>query len=50
VLKPFIDSPFTILSIDEPMPPGECKKAAPEIFEKLSTQPSFLFLVLQKEM
>jgi SAM-dependent methyltransferase len=48
VLKPFINSPFKILSIDEPLPTPECKRAAPEIFEKLYTQPSFLFLVLQK--
>jgi len=48
VLKPFINSPFNILSIDEPMPTQECKRAAPEVFEKLCTHPSFLFLVLQK--
>lgn len=48
VLKPFIDSPFKILSVDEPLPTQECKRAAPGIFKKLSTQPSFLFLVLQK--
>jgi SAM-dependent methyltransferase len=48
VLKPFINSPFTILSIDEPLPTQECKRVAPEIFEKLHKQPSFLFLVMQK--
>ena len=48
VLKPFLSSTFNILSIDEPIPSLECKGVAPEIFEKLCTQPSFLFLVLQK--
>jgi SAM-dependent methyltransferase len=48
VLKPIIHSPFTILSIDEPKPTEECKRKSPEIFEKLSNQPSFLFIVLQK--
>jgi SAM-dependent methyltransferase len=48
VLKPFIDSRFNVLLIDEPLPAQECKRVAPEIFEKLYKQPSFLFLVMQK--
>ena len=48
VLRPITKSPFKILSIDEPLPTSECKRSAPEVFEKLSNEPSFLFLVLQK--
>jgi len=48
LLKPFLNSEFTILSIDEPLPTKECKKVAPLIFEKLSKQSAFLFLVLRK--
>jgi SAM-dependent methyltransferase len=48
LLEPFIRSPFTILSLDEPLPNEECKRSAPDIFEKLSKHPSFLFLVVQK--
>jgi len=48
LIKPFIDSPFNILSLNEPLPPEECKKSAPAIFKKLSRQPAFLFMILQK--
>jgi len=48
LLKPFVNSAFKILSIDEPLPKPELKNASPEIFEILSTQPAFIFLVLQK--
>ncbi|MES1215997.1 MAG: class I SAM-dependent methyltransferase [Bacteroidota bacterium] len=48
LLDPFIRSPFTIISLDEPLPTAECKRLAPPIFEKLSKHPAFLFLVLQK--
>ena len=48
LLKPFLYSPFKILSIDEPLPTQECKKLAPKIFKSLSKHPAFLFMVLQK--
>ena len=48
LLEPFIRSPFTIISLDEPLPNEKCKRSAPEIFEKLNKHPAFLFLVLQK--
>jgi SAM-dependent methyltransferase len=48
LLKPFIHSAFNILSIDEPLPPPEYESVAPKVFRKLSRQPAFIFLVLQK--
>ena len=47
-LRPILQSQFTIISIDEPLPPDKCKKVSPEIYKKLSEQPGFLFIVLEK--
>jgi ubiquinone/menaquinone biosynthesis C-methylase UbiE len=48
IIKPFIDSSFNIVKIDEPLPSEECKKTAPQIYRKLIKIPAFLFLILQK--
>ena len=48
LLKPFLQSAFNILSIDEPLPTPECERVAPKIFQTLKNQPAFIFLVLQK--
>ena len=48
LLRPFLHSAFNILSIDEPLPTTECKRLAPKIFNSLSKQPAFLFMVLEK--
>src|SRR5258706_7691261 len=44
VMKPFIISPFKILSVDEPMTSQEFNSAATVIFKKLSMQLSYLFI------
>jgi len=48
LLKPFLQSAFKIISIEEPLPSNECAIVAPRVFKKLKKQPAFLFLVLQK--
>jgi SAM-dependent methyltransferase len=48
VLRPIIQSEFKIISIDEPLPNEECKRIDPESYQRLMTQPGFLFIVLEK--
>ena len=48
VLKPILRSPFKIISIDEPLPTEECKRLAPDVYERLMERPEFLFIVLEK--
>jgi len=48
VLRPIIQSRFKIISIDEPLPDENCRKADPETYEKLMERPGFLFIVLEK--
>jgi SAM-dependent methyltransferase len=48
VLRPIIQSPFKIISIDEPLPMEECKAKDPRVYQRLIERPSFLFIVLEK--
>ncbi len=48
VLRPIIQSKFKIIAVDEPLPDEECKKIDPESYQRLMTQPGFLFIVLEK--
>ncbi len=48
ILRPIIQSDFKIISIDEPLPDEECKKLDPESYQRLMTQPGFLFIVREK--
>jgi SAM-dependent methyltransferase len=48
VLRPFIQSKFKIISIDEPLPDDNCRQIDPETYKKLMERPGFLFIVLEK--
>lgn len=48
VLRPIIQSPFKIISIDEPLPTKKCREISPGTYERLSERPGFLFFVLEK--
>jgi SAM-dependent methyltransferase len=48
VLRPMVESKFKIISIDEPLPDERCKEIAPETYNRLSEQPAFLFIALEK--
>jgi len=47
-LRPIIQSPFKIISIDEPLPTEECKEKDLRTYRRLMERPSFLFIVLEK--
>ncbi len=47
ILKPIIESPFTIISIEEPLPTPKIKQASPELYQRLSEKPGFLFITLR---
>ncbi len=48
ILKPFLDADFVIRNIEEPLPPLKCKKTAPDVYKKLSEEPAFIFLTMEK--
>ena len=48
VLRPIIESQFSIVSIEEPLPTEKIKQASPEIYERLNEKPGFLFIVLRR--
>jgi len=48
VLRPMIESQFSIESIEEPLPTEKIKQASPKTYERLSEKPGFLFIVLKK--
>lgn len=48
VLRPIIESQFSIVSIEEPLPTEKIKQASPKIYERLSEKPGFLFIVLRR--
>lgn len=47
-LRPFIESRFHILYIDEPAPDEALQEINPGIYQRLSSEPSFLFIRLTK--
>ena len=47
-LRPFLQSDFTIRDILEPLPDEAIAADYPEIFRRLRSEPSFLFIVLEK--
>jgi SAM-dependent methyltransferase len=47
-LKPVIESQFKIISIDEPKPDEKNKQTNPELYNRLSERPGFLFITLGK--
>jgi SAM-dependent methyltransferase len=47
-LKPIINSQFKIISIDEPLPNERCKILSPRTFQRLTEEPGFLFITLEK--
>jgi len=48
ILRPIIESQFSIKSIEEPLPTERIKEASPKTYERLSEKPGFLFIVLKK--
>jgi SAM-dependent methyltransferase len=48
VLRPMINSRFKIISIDEPLPGEKCREISPELYQRLSKGPGYLFIVLEK--
>jgi ubiquinone/menaquinone biosynthesis C-methylase UbiE len=48
ILRPIVQSKFKIISVDEPLPGDNCKKADPELYQRLMEKPAFLFIVLEK--
>jgi len=48
VLNPIIESQFDIVSIEEPLPDENIKRLSPKKYERLSTSPGFLFVVLRR--
>jgi SAM-dependent methyltransferase len=48
VLRPIIQSEFKLISLDEPLPDDNCRDLDPGSYERLMTQPGFLFIVLEK--
>lgn len=48
LLKPIIESKFNIVSIEEPLPTQDIKQISPQIYERLSNKPGFLFIVLRR--
>jgi SAM-dependent methyltransferase len=47
-LKPIINSQFKIISIDEPLPNERCKNLSTRTFQRLTEEPGFLFITLEK--
>lgn len=48
LLKPFLNSGFSILNIDEPQPDPVIKKIDPDAYTFFCTKPAFIFLILEK--
>jgi SAM-dependent methyltransferase len=48
ILRPIIESKFTIISIDEPLPTKKCQDLDPKTYQRLTERPGFLFIVLEK--
>ena len=48
ILRPIIESQFSIESIEEPLPTERVKQASPKTYERLSEKPGFLFIILRK--
>lgn len=47
-LKPVLNSQFKIICIDEPLPNERCKNISPRTFKRLTEEPGFLFITLEK--
>jgi ubiquinone/menaquinone biosynthesis C-methylase UbiE len=48
MISAFTDANFTIEKIEEPMPLPETKEKFPDAYEKLTTQPRFIFFKLKR--